>query len=322
MRVDRAELLGGEIPLRPLGVAEMLDAALAVLRRAPRAVLGPAVVVVGLVQFAVTIVGYVAIGDQASDEITPNVVLRSLGSQLVLASISALGTGIGILLLAGLIAPVIARSYYGLPLSYRQAWNDVRPRLGALVVVALVVAVGSLTAGALALVPFVAVAGTDGSASLGILFAVIGFPLAFVVTVWLYVLGVLAAPAVVVERLSVRAAFSRARRLVRGQWWRTCMVLVLTGIITIFMGFIGLRVPFVVGELVLFGADPTGWREIAALAVNTLGRIVSWTITAPFDAGVIALVYLDRRMRREGLDLELQTRDELPGDFLSLWRAS
>jgi hypothetical protein len=31
-------------------------------------------------------------------------------------------------------------------------------------------------------------------------------------------------------------------------------------------------------------------------------------VVLPFDAGVIALLYMDRRMRREGLDLDLRTR--------------
>src|SRR5690606_30519975 len=47
---------------------------------------------------------------------------------------------------------------------------------------------------------------------------------------------------------------------------------------------------------------------MGALAVDTLGRIVSWSVVIPFDAGVIALVYMDRRMRREGFDLDLRTR--------------
>jgi len=322
MTVDRAELLGGDIPLRPLGVAEMLDASIAGMRYSPRAVLGPSVLIVGATQFLVTLAGYFLIGRESADEVTPNIVLQSLGSQLVLAGLSLLATAYSILLLAGLIAPVLARSFFGLPVSLRQAWLDLRPQLFRLVAVATLVLGGSLLAGLLPILPFVIVAGLDGSPGLGIVLGVVGFPTGAALMSWIYVVGVLAVPAVVMERLSVGAALTQSRRLVRRQWWRTALVLVLTVIILIFMGFIALRLPFAIAGLILFGTDPSGWAEVGALAVDTLGRIVSWTITVPFYAGVTALIYFDRRMRREGLDLDLQTRRELPEDFLSLWAPS
>jgi hypothetical protein len=37
-----------------------------------------------------------------------------------------------------------------------------------------------------------------------------------------------------------------------------------------------------------------------------LGAIAAGTVTAPFLAGVLALLYIDRRMRGEGLDLVLR----------------
>jgi hypothetical protein len=157
----------------------------------------------------------------------------------------------------------------------------------------------------------------------GVIGALIGIPLGFVLMVWLYVLFVLAAPAVVIERLGVRAALARARLLVKGRWWRVSGILLLTLLITIFMGFFALRIPFLVVEYVFFGNDRGGIEVFLQLALDTAGRIVSWTLTIPFDAGVIALLYVDRRMRREGFDLELQTRDEAaarPADFLDLWR--
>jgi hypothetical protein len=181
----------------------------------------------------------------------------------------------------------------------------------------------SVLAAVLPLVPFViAVATPTSSAAAGLLAGFIGFPIGFVLMVWLYVLFVLAAPAVVIERQGVFAALGRARQLVKGRWWRVGGILLLTLLITIFMGFFALRVPFVVAELVFFGTDLSGTEVFLQLALDTVGRIVSWTLTIPFDAGVIVLLYVDRRMRREGFDLELQTRDEAaarPADFLDLW---
>ncbi|MEO5874232.1 MAG: hypothetical protein ABIS86_09175, partial [Streptosporangiaceae bacterium] len=259
MTVDRAELLGGDVPLRPLGVAEMLDGSIAGMRYSPRAVLGPAVLIVGGTQFLVTLAGYFLIGDRASDEVTPNVVIQSLGTQFVLAGLSLLATAYSILLLAGLVAPVLARAFFGLPVTFGQAWSDLRPQLVRLVVVATLVLGGSLLAGALPILPFVLVAGLEASPSLGILLAVTGFPLGLVAMAWVYVVGVLAVPAVVMERQTVGAALAQSRRLVRRQWWRTALVLALTVVIVIFMGFIALRLPFAVASFVFFGAHPAGW---------------------------------------------------------------
>jgi len=44
-----------------------------------------------------------------------------------------------------------------------------------------------------------------------------------------------------------------------------------------------------------------------------LGGIAAGTITAPFLAGVLALLYIDRRMRAEGLDLVLRREQRTAG---------
>ncbi|MDX6744579.1 hypothetical protein [Actinocorallia sp. A-T 12471] len=319
MRSDRAELLGGEIPLRPLSAAEMLDAALALLRRSPRAVLGPALVVVGAVQVAVTLAGYFLVGGDATGEVTPNILLRSFGSQAVLFVAGWLVGSVAVLVLAGAFGPAIARGYFGLPITFGIVWRDVRPSVVRLVVLACVVTAGSLAAGGVLLVPFVLVAVSDGSPALGILAGVFGFPAAAAVAVLLYVLGCLAAPALVLERRGVGDALSRSVKLVRGQWWKTFFVLLLTAVLVFLMG-IALRLPFIFGDLLFFGSEPQGWRVIGSLALDTAGRICSAAITTPFNAGVLSLLYLDRRNRREGLDLEIQQRGEVRDeDPLAPW---
>lgn len=317
MRVDRAELLGGEIPLRPLSVAETLDAALVVLRRSPRAVLGPAAAMVAVLQILVTVTGYFFIG--GTDEYTPGFLLRSVGEQATLAAFGALASALVVLVLAGLLAPVIARSFFGRRVDFRAVWGDSRPRLKGLAAVAAALGLGVPLLGMLALAPFVAVAGAGGPRGAAVLLGLLGLPLGLVLGVWLYTRYVLAAPAVVLERRGARAALAASARLVGGQWWKTFGVLLLTTVLTTFMGLI-LQVPFLVGGLLFFGTDPQGWQAVAATAAETLGKIASGTVTAPFEAAVIVLLYLDRRHRREGLDLELQQRAEVPDeDFTALW---
>ncbi|HEY7485388.1 MAG TPA: hypothetical protein VH912_13075 [Streptosporangiaceae bacterium] len=321
---DRADLLGGDIPLRPLGVAEILDGAIVNIRHNPRGVLGLSLAITTVVQVLQSLVTYYLIGDSARDEITPVPIMRSLGAQFTVSLLGLLMSAFAVLLLAGVLAPAMGRTLFGLPAGRGQVWRDARPRVGRLLGVATLIMVISVGAGALPVVPFVIAAATpDSPVGIGILTGVIGFSVGFVLMVWLYVLFVLAAPAVVMERRGAFGSLARARRLVRGRWWRTCGILLLTLLITIFMGFFALRIPFVVAEFVFFGNDLSGTEVFLQLALDTAGRIVSWTLTTPFDAGVIALLYIDRRMRREGFDLELQTRDSAdlnPADFLDLWR--
>jgi hypothetical protein len=61
------------------------------------------------------------------------------------------------------------------------------------------------------------------------------------------------------------------------------------------------------------------------LVISAVGSIVAGAVARPISAGVAVLLYVDLRMRREGLDLVLQTAaasgSTPTGDeFASLWR--
>jgi hypothetical protein len=324
---DRADLLGGDVPLRPLGVAEILDGAIVTIRHNPKGVLGLSLAVTTVVQVLQSVVAYFLIGDATGDDVAPVPVMRSVGAQFTISLLGLLMSAYAVLLLAGMLGPAVGRTLFGRPAAPGQVWRDARPQLPSLVGVATLVMVISVAAAVLPVVPFILAAATADTTpvGVGIVTAAIGFPLGFVLMVWLYVLLVLATPAVVFERRGVFAALTRARELVRGRWWRTCGILLLTLLITVFMGFFALRIPFLVAEIALFGTNLSDTEVLLQLALDTAGRIVSWTLTTPFDAAVIALLYVDRRMRREGFDLELQTHDDATSpsaDFLDLWRPS
>jgi hypothetical protein len=63
---------------------------------------------------------------------------------------------------------------------------------------------------------------------------------------------------------------------------------------------------------------------VASLLIGAVGGIVAGAITQPISAGVTVLLYVDLRMRREGLDLALQTATsdgQAPADdFATVWR--
>lgn len=320
-----------DVPFRPMSVSEMLDGAIAGIRRRPRTTLGLSVAISTVIQVTSSVAAYFFVGDMARDEVTPAVLMESLGAQTTLTVLGLVLSAYGILLMSGLVAPILGRELVGLPIAPRQAWRDARPRLGRLAVTAAAVMGVSLGALVLPLLPFFTLIAAGAHPAFGVLAGLVGFPLGIGLMVWLYILFVQAVPLVVLERRTVTGALRRAVTLSKGRWFRTCGTLLLALLVTVFMGFFALRIPFLFVQLIFFGDSSGDGATMGALAVDTLGRIVSWSVVLPFDAGVIALLYMDRRMRREGFDLDLRTRgrsaaavtagarDDGEG-FVSLWR--
>ena len=89
-----------------------------------------------------------------------------------------------------------------------------------------------------------------------------------------------------------------------------------------------LQVPFSLAEVLARGSAGlfgfSGTRSVAAIIIAGVGTIVSGAVSRPVSAGVTVLLYLDLRMRKEGLDLALQnaaTGEQMTGDeFETVWR--
>jgi hypothetical protein len=133
-------------------------------------------------------------------------------------------------------------------------------------------------------------------------------------------------PAVVLERISPVNAIKRSWQLTRGSFWRLFGILILTWIIVTVASEV-LTIPFnIVGAVIGGGsASPfTATASVAALIVSAIGTILAATVTRPISAGVNVLLYVDLRMRREGLDLTLRDAarsQTLTGDeFSVVWR--
>jgi hypothetical protein len=89
-------------------------------------------------------------------------------------------------------------------------------------------------------------------------------------------------------------------------FWRVLGVLVLAGIITAVLSSI-LVIPVVlVAEVPLLSGDSTTLGP-TFFVVTALANGIAQTLVAPYTAGLRALLYVDLRMRTEGLDVALQT---------------
>lgn len=130
---------------------------------------------------------------------------------------------------------------------------------------------------------------------------VVGIPVA----VYAYVALSLAVPALMLENQPPRAALLRSRELVRGAWWRTFGTIVLATFVTFVMAAL---IELVLGAVGLSGGLVVTSTGIPAgrLLLGAVAGTVANSLVAPVRAGVVALIYVDRRMRTEGLDLTLR----------------
>jgi glycerophosphoryl diester phosphodiesterase family protein len=231
--------------------------------------------------------------------------------------------------LAGLLTMVIGRAVLGEQVSIGQAWNLVKGRFAALLgVTLLTVAIFiGLWIPWLIILVILRAAGGDG---ISIAWGILGGLATLVVALMAVIRLSLAAPATVLEQYGPWTSLRRSWNLTRGSFWRILGILLLTLIVVGIASFI-LELPFgIIKDLVgggsttpvsLLGAATSG--SAAAIIIGGIGGIVASAIVRPVSSGVIVLLYLDMRMRKEGLDLALrnaQSRQLTGEEFAALWQ--
>jgi hypothetical protein len=93
---------------------------------------------------------------------------------------------------------------------------------------------------------------------------------------------------------------------VRNDFWRVFGIRLLATLVTgVIAGAVS--VPFSFGGQALLVSGDTTTAAIVALTLIAIGSAIGQIITAPFSAGVVVLLYTDRRIRAEAFDLVLQT---------------
>ncbi|MFE6667657.1 glycerophosphoryl diester phosphodiesterase membrane domain-containing protein [Streptomyces sp. NPDC057697] len=310
----------GVIPLRPLGIGEILDGAVSTMRAHWRTVLGITLTVSVITQIATILVERFLLPEPA--QIDPNAtgaeVLRQTADSAQSAVFngipSMLITMIATLITTSVLTVVISRSVLGRPVTLSDAWSEARPRLPQLLGLTLLLALISAAIMAVGLLPGML---TGSAAGAGLV--VLGFMAACAVVIWLMVRFCLASPALMLERQSITASMRRSAKLVKGAWWRTFGVLLLTVVLTLIVALV-ITIPFgfiavivdggQIGSALTNGSTSFGWPF---LIISGIGEVIITTITYPLSAGVMALLYIDQRIRREALDLELARAAGVPG---------
>ncbi len=292
-----------------MSLSDIFNGAVAYIRANPKATLGLTTIVVVAAQILALIlsVGPLAVTGElqptlSGEEVPTGVLLGSSVSSL--AGDGA--TWLSGILLSGMLTVVVGRAVFGTSITIGEAWQRLRGRLWALIGFAVLEGIGAAVIGRRS-----GLASLSGSrfAANGVAAAVVGIPLGLALIALLVYLGTMLAftPSIIVlERLDMVAAIKRSFKLVRNDFWRVFGIWLLGQIVA---GLIAgaVSVPFSFGGQILLVSASSTVAALIALVLLSVGSAIGQIITAPFSAGVVVLLYTDRRIRAEAFDLVLQT---------------
>ncbi|MER6129982.1 glycerophosphoryl diester phosphodiesterase membrane domain-containing protein [Streptomyces sp. NPDC001795] len=306
----------GVIPLRPLGVGEILDGAVSTMRTYWRTVLGISLTISVVTEIVVILVQGFALNDRANTNVfnernpSPSELSRALGDSLLTSGAVFVVALLGTIVATALLTTVTSRAVLGRPVTTAEAWHDARPQLARLLGLTLLLPLMAFAIIAVGALPGILVA-VAGSAAAGAALALLGGLAGGVVALWIMIRFSLASPALMLEKQSIRKSMSRSAKLVRGSWWRVFGIQLLAQIIASIVASM-VVLPFALIAGVLSGSGFSsffngsggniGWTF---LIVSGIGSVIGRMLTFPITAGVSVLLYIDQRIRREALDLDL-----------------
>lgn len=308
----------GIIPLHPLSFGTILGRSFAALRQNPRVLLGFALGVqtlgyvlvllgVGAVAWATfSRLDTVPTGSDDFDAIMAGSIALTAAAGLVLGlAASALSVIVQAIVVSEVTHAAVAEK-----LRLGALWRHVRPVIWRLIgytlllvlvlMVATAIIVGLLVLVGLAVLP------------LAIILGVLVFLAAIPLVLWLTAKLLLVPAVIIIENATIRQAIPRSWRLVRTRFWVTLGTYL---IISLVFGTIAqaISVPF---SLLTSGLttiiSPTGDPDISTLIGILIASVLVQIVTLLIQSislvvlsTATALIYIDCRMRHEGLDLDL-----------------
>lgn len=259
----------------------MLDGAFTIYRRQFASLfltaLLPQIPMIVLITLYYGFLGSLTSGLEGASEPAPATLMIVGLVAIVLLPVAIIGSATAV----GAVTFQTARAYTGAPVTTKEAiqrgLNRALPLAGAYFLVGVM-------------------------AFFGLLAFIVGF---FVV--WISAFAV--APAVVLERRGPSDAISRSWQLIKGAWGEVFLVVFIAGMIATLPGSaIGMFAT--IAGVVASGGDPD-----ALMAAQAVGQVLSQlarTLTIPFSIGTTVLLYYDRRVRSEALDVQMMAESLAP----------
>ena len=309
----------GVIPLRPLGLGEVLDGAFQSARHNGKAMFGSALIVQAISAILTLVISVFVIGPNSLDQIMNGTMSESdIGSLAIGAGASLLvavlfQTLAQMVLQGALVIPVL-RAVLNRKTTFGAMWQLARPRIGTLLLLALLYLGVEVLAFAVYVGIFVVLTITLHGVGIG-LGIVVGLALA-AASIWAALKVVLAPAAVMVENVGVLAAIRSSWRLTTRHWWRTFGITLLASLIaSVIAGIVSFPISFIMGIVVAMinpnpSPDQIASQLILTQVVSAVVSALVGAVTLAFQSGVMALLYVDLRMRRDGFDVVLLRESE------------
>ena len=260
--------------LRPLGVGEILDVAIKIYRarfgvmvKSVAVVLGPVFALSALIR--ISIPGGDNLFEETQPGATPDFDADQFWAFVAGTLVIAILAYIASQLATGACFKAVSGAYLDENPDWRESLRFARSRLGGLLWLSVLMVVLLAPAFLACLVP----------------------------GLYLYVAWSVAAPVLLVEDVRGWSALKRSRQLVKGRFWPTVGVLVLVTVLTGIVQaiFLGLAA----------GVVSVSGNDVATAIADAIGQTASSALTTPLSAAVLAVLYFDLRVRKEGFDLEL-----------------
>lgn len=314
----------GIIPLRPLSIGDIYQGAFAAIKTNARTMFGFTAALLGVVLVISIATNYAIINLVLPNYLSPSspyaAVFTSLSgsfSQLGGTLLQVLAT----VLLSGLIVVAVSRSVLGRVASSKEVWERTKSKFLPLIGLNIITSIISGLMMIIGIVVFfVLLASTASTAKtdreflqdLGV--SLVGLLILMVISAlvssYLSIKFSVASPAMVLENLGVFAAIGRSWSLTRGNFWRLFGINILTAIITSMVAGIFVGIADALGAIFIVVGSSSPEDVIASLNTTYILIMVMSTIAhlliLPFTSSVNALLYIDLRMRKEGLDVELR----------------
>ncbi|WP_231856005.1 hypothetical protein [Nocardia cyriacigeorgica] len=270
--------LGATVPIRPMTFRELLDTPFALIQSAirPLAGVGATLLVAAELLVAGVTAGVIRLSDDDDAAVTWTVILTTLVCLwLVRVTMRGITTAIGTAAIAGT------------PITWQTAVRRFGARLGPQLLFGSLFTLVGLAVLALGTV------------------LIIGLPFALVWLAWLRANRFVAVPVIFAEGASHRVAVARSKLLVYGTQWPTAWLWLCTRALLMLTALPLIAIPW-------FLSDFSGTHRWAVIVLATAAVLLLVVFGEIVESATRAVVYVDRRCRREGMDIRLPAPAPVP----------
>jgi len=299
----------GIVALRPLPFGDFITVPFKAMRFNRPVIVGGPLLMYAVSAVLTGLALWVALNDNQLNIMSDFDSLQGISVSTVIAgAVALLSWVISDVLASSVVFPAVARALLGERITLTEGLRTIAPRIGHLLLFSVITYIPLVVVGGLGLAAVLAATsngdGNVGGTVLGIVAIVLLLiiPIGGVIAVY----SVPAKGAIIIERASALRAIRRAIALVPGRFWWTALIMVVVGVI---VGAVQQAFGFV-SQIAAFVPSAIAPESTVALAIGFFVAYLFQLIVAcltqySFFGSANALIYLDMRMRKEGLAFDL-----------------